>query len=188
MKFSCFTLAVAVLFVVGCSTPAATGEVVDPRYDPNNPAVQSNPQPVSAEDARPAEAAPTTYGSVAYGTAPKGVAAPTAYGSSAMTAAAVAAPLVGAWTNQSDPEENIVFTDHSYTSYYEGDMIVEEEMVYHAVCPGGCSGGTSVGIPCFTITSEFGTDCYGILRVTETELELSIIGQSTETVTYTRLP
>lgn len=185
MKSSLFYLLTLVVLIVGCNGKKG-GTVVDPRYDPNNPAVQSAPTPASSSTA-PADpnAAPSTYGS----TTNKGVdaaAIPSTYGSASMTADMVAAPLVGAWTNKSDPDENIVFTNHSYTSYYEGQMIVEEEMVYHARCPENCSGGASSGIPCFTISSEFGTDCYGILRVTPTELELSIIGQSTETVTYVR--
>ncbi|MEL6140173.1 MAG: hypothetical protein AAFU67_00975, partial [Bacteroidota bacterium] len=154
-----------------------------PRYDANSPAVSSSPVPTTSSNLP--SSAPTTYSTLP-GTAPRsvdGAAAPTTYAS----AAAVAAPLVGAWINTSDPDETVQFTDHSYASFYEGQMITEEEMTYHPQCPGDCSGGQTLGVPCFIISSEYGTDCYGIIRVTETELELSIIGQSTETVKYTRL-
>lgn len=186
MKISSFSLLILVFVIAGCSPKNGGNTVVDPRYDPNNPAVQSAPQPTSTASAPAApNAAPATYGNVTYKGA-ESAAVPSTYGSASMTPDMVAAPLVGSWTNKSDPEENIVFTNHSYASYYSGEMIIEEEMTYHARCPGDCSGGVSAGVPCFTISSEFGTDCYGIIRVTDVELELSIIGQSTETVTYVR--
>jgi hypothetical protein len=177
-----FFLLFTLCLIVGCDTPTANS-VSSPKLDPNDPAVSSAPLPMTSSNL---PTAPTPYNSPAMNAKGAEAAAPTTYGSTAMNAQMVAAPLVGSWTNMSDPEENIVFTDHSYVSYYEGQMIVEEEMIYHAVCPTSCSGGTSVGVPCFTITSDFGTDCYGIIRVNQTQLELSIIGQSTETVTYVR--
>lgn len=128
-------------------------------------------------------AAPSTYGLVS---SPKGIdaaAAPTTYA----TAAAVAAPIVGNWLNVEDPDETVVFTDHSYETYYEGQKVVEEEMVYHPVCPSDCSGGQSVGVPCFTISSQYGKDCFGILRVTEDELELTMLGVSTASILYKRI-
>lgn len=186
MKIVISFFAFGILLLAACGTPQNSGTVVDPRYDPDNPAVQSAPVPAtqapSPTDPTP-RSAPATYGTVA---TPKGVATPSTYGSASMSADMVAAPLVGAWTNQSDPDENIVFTDHSYTSYYDGEMIVEEEMTYHARCPASCSGGQVRQVPCFIITSEFGTDCYGIIRVGPAELELSVLGQGTETVTYVR--
>lgn len=177
-----FFLLFTLFLLVGCDTPTVSSSSSS-KLDPNDPAVNSAPLPVTSSNL---PTAPTTYNSPAMSAKGAEAAAPTTYGSTAMTAQMVAAPLVGSWTNMSDPEENIVFTDHSYASYYEGQMIVEEQMTYHAVCPPSCSGGTSVGVPCFIITSDFGTDCYGIIRVTDTQLELSIIGQSIETVTYVR--
>lgn len=151
------------------------------------PAAASNPanSPIPTTGLPPApvvnSAAPATYGAVS---TPKGMeAAPTTYAN----AAAVAAPIVGNWINAEDPDETVVFTDHSYETYYEGQKVVEEEMEYHPICPSDCSGGQSVGVPCFTITSQYGKDCFGILRVTENELELTMLGVSTASILYKRI-
>lgn len=153
-------------------------------YDPSSPAVSSSPTPTTSANLPSAAnqaPAPATYGSP--GMTPRSVeAAPTTYSS----VAAVYAPVIGSWVNSTDPDEIVLFTDHSYTTYYENQLIIEEEMTYHIQCPTDCSGGVSSGIPCFTITSEFGKDCFGIVSITETELELIMLGVSTETVKYIR--
>ncbi len=148
-------------------------------YAPTPPSATTQPNsPLPSTGLPPA---PTTYGAVS---TPKGMeAAPTTYAN----AAAVAAPIVGSWINAEDPDETVVFTDHSYETYYEGQKVVEEEMLYHPVCPNDCSGGQSVGVPCFTITSQYGKDCFGILRVTENELELTMLGVSTASILYKRI-
>lgn len=182
MRISHFFFLLSLCLWLGCSSkttePASTTA-----YKAPAPAVSTSPQPTTAESLPPdpnAPAAPATYGPP--GMTPR-AAAPTTYAS----AAAVAAPIVGSWVNASDPDEMVIFTDHSYASYYEGQPVVQEEMTYHVLCPGDCSGGVSAGVPCFTITSPYGTDCFGIIRVTENELELSLLGVSTETVTYSRI-
>lgn len=153
-------------------------------YDANSPAVSSSPTPTTSSTLPPTPGsmnAPQTYGSP--GMTPRSVeAAPTTYGS----VAAVAAPVIGSWVNTTDPDETVVFTDHSYLTYYNSELIVEEEMTYHIQCPTDCSGGVASGIPCFTIASQYEKDCFGIVRVTENELELIMLGMSTETVKYVR--
>lgn len=63
-------------------------------------------------------------------------------------------------------------------------MLFQEPMTYYAACPGDCNDGVPMEISCFTISGPAGTDCYGIVRMTSTVLELSMLGISTETVTY----
>jgi hypothetical protein len=59
-------------------------------------------------------------------------------------------------------------------------------MSFHARCPGACSGGIPTNEPCFTITGPAQTDCYGIVTLTEDQLELQLLGISNETVVYRR--
>lgn len=162
----------------------ASKESTAPAYNASKEISSSSPLPTTTlppSAAVPSASAPATYGAVQ---TPKGMeAAPTTYAN----AAAVAAPIVGSWINSEDPDETVVFTDHSYETYYEGKKVVEEEMVYHPLCPSDCSGGQSVGVPCFTITSQYGKDCFGILRVTENELELTMLGVSTASILYRRI-
>ena len=94
--------------------------------------------------------------------------------------------LTGTWVNSSDPDESVAFTPTHYKTYYEGDLLVEEDMTFHQQCPGACSGGTSTDAPCFTVSGPAQTDCYGIVRLTDDILELQVLGVSTETVVYRR--
>ena len=135
--------------------------------------------------AAPAEAAPTPYGMVIEAEEAeqqaKGITA-----RSAAPALAAQKLLTGSWVNTTDSEEIVEFTPTHYKTYYDGEMLVEEDMTFHGNCPEACSGGTGTGAPCFTISGPAQTDCYGIVRLTEDVLELQVLGVSTETVVYRR--
>jgi len=122
--------------------------------------------------------APQTYGAPA--------AAPSAYAAPAPNTAeaALAQVLNGAWVNSADPNEIVAFTPDHYQTYYKGELLVEEDMTYHAACPGDCNGGEQMEIACFTISGPAGTDCYGIIRLTPEVMELSMMGVSTEPIVY----
>lgn len=129
--------------------------------------------------------APTPYGMTideGEGMTAKGAATPTA------TAPATAAKrlLTGNWVNTEDDREHVAFTPTHYRTYYDGELLVEEDMVFHADCPAACSGGTPVDEPCFTISGPAQTDCYGIVNLTNDKLELQMLGVSNETVVYRR--
>ena len=94
--------------------------------------------------------------------------------------------LTGTWINSTDPEEAVAFTPTHYKTYYDGELLVEEDMSFHQKCPGACSGGTPTEAPCFTVSGPAQTDCYGIVRLTDDILELQVLGVSTETVVYRR--
>ncbi len=133
---------------------------------------------------------------------PPGAAAPTPYGMtikkgesyagakgvdpSNNTAPALAAQkmLTGRWENADDTQEVVEFTPTHYKTFYNGELLVEENMSFHGVCPEACSGGTSTGKPCFTISGPAQTDCYGIVRLNDNVLELQLLGVSNETVIY----
>ena len=102
------------------------------------------------------------------------------------TAPALAAQklLTGRWQNADDVKEMVEFTPTHYKTYYDGEMLVEENMTFHGICPEACSGGTSTGKPCFTISGPAQTDCYGIVHLTGDVLELQLLGVSNETVIY----
>ncbi len=134
----------------------------------------------------PGTPAPTPYGMVIQdGTAYDGT---KGVDPSNNTAPALAAQrmLTGRWENADDSQEVVAFTPTHYATYYDGEMLVEENMSFHGVCPDACSGGTSTGQPCFTISGPAQTDCYGIVQLTEDVLQLRLLGVSTETVIYRR--
>ena len=132
------------------------------------------------------EAAPTPYGMVIE--PETGTAAAKGIDPSNNSAPALAAQklLTGRWVNTDDGEEVVEFTPTHYKTYYQGELLVEEDMTFHGECPPACSGGTATGAACFTISGPAQTDCYGIVRLTNDLLELQLLGISTETVVYRR--
>ncbi|THH41537.1 hypothetical protein [Neolewinella litorea] len=139
--------------------------------------------PQSADQA----AAPTPYGMVIEpdATSPAG-AKGTASATESAPALAAQRLLTGRWVNSADDQETVQFTPTHYKTFYEDKLLVEEDMTFYGQCPAACSGGTSTGEPCFTISGPAQTDCYGIVRLTDDLLELQLLGISTETVVYRR--
>jgi hypothetical protein len=155
--------------------PQAYGSVP---LDPQQTGKGDAPSTYNAPAASPN--APQTYGAPA--------AAPATYAAPAPNTAeaALAQVLNGAWINSADPNEIVSFTPDHYQTYYKGELLVEEDMTYHAACPGDCNGGEQMEIACFTISGPGGTDCYGIIRLTPEVLELSMLGVSTEPIVYNK--
>ena len=129
----------------------------------------------------------------AYGTPPTSV--PVQYGQQqargpatySAAAAQIAPFLAGNWSNSADPRETVQFTPTHYYTYYDGELLVEEDMTFHPQCPAGCNGGAAAEFACFSIEGPAGTDCYGIIRLTSEVLELSLLGVSTETIVYNKV-
>ncbi|MTB53095.1 hypothetical protein [Lewinella sp. W8] len=192
-------LALFSISVIACSGTKQAAPVANtppaglssPEYDPAN-----SPTPMSANTPlpAPAPAEPSAYSyPSASQVATKGVeesAAPATYGSSVALGAdaavytAVALDLEGLWVNTTDDREEVEFALDHYTTFFEGEQIIREPMTFHLQCPGECSGGVPSEFSCFTVKGPAGQDCYGIIRLTDDILELSMLGVSTETVVY----
>ena len=185
------------------------GDLKGPAYDPSAaPAVMTENTPLPTAGGRtPSAANPPAEGPQTYSTTPPTYAnpAPVPYGqqppaadqaakggnqaTTALTAdeAAIAPVLDGDWYNVADDREVVRFSPTHYYTFFEGELLVEEEMHYYADCPASCTGGETLGIGCFTIAGPASTDCYGVVRLTNDVLELSMLGVSTETVTYRKI-
>ena len=177
----CLTLLLLSLFLAACMSDMAVEE--DPT-DTMYTATASTPPPAPVDTTaldQPAEAeAPTPYGMVIE---PEQSTMQAKGGTAGLVTQQL---LTGTWTNTTDPDESVAFTPTHYKTYYEGELLVEEDMVFHQRCPGACSGGTTTDAPCFTVSGPAQTDCYGIVRLTDDILELQVLGVSTETVVYRR--
>ena len=95
--------------------------------------------------------------------------------------------IAGRWMNADDADEQVQLTPTHYMTYYEGELLVEENMTWYDRCPDACSGGTSTGKPCFTVSGPAQTDCYGIVNLTPSRLELQLLGVSNETIVYRKV-
>lgn len=169
--------------------PAAYGQAPTAPTTSGQPEVYGQASNAPSTYSAPATAAPLSSPNVPQ-TDAKGGAAPTAYGNTTAMAppsgeaAVLAATLNGLWVNSVDSKEVVEFTTDHYSTFYEGQLLIQEPMEYHARCPGDCAGGQEMEIACFTVSGPAGTDCYGIIRMTPEVLELSMIGVSTETIIY----
>ena len=99
---------------------------------------------------------------------------------------AFARALTGLWVNTTDPLEVVEFTPTHYVTFYDGEALVEEPMRVHQRCPNTCTDGQTSDRGCFTVAGPAGIDCFGIVRLSATELELQLLGVSEQTVTYRR--
>lgn len=171
------------------STPPAG--LSSPEYDPSNsptPMTASTPLPAPESSAPTAYSYPSTSQLEAKGLQEN--AAPSTYGSNVALGAdaalynAVALDLNGLWVNTVDDREEVEFALDHYTTFFEGEQIIREPMTFHPQCPGDCNGGVPAEFACFTVSGPAGKDCYGIIRLTDEILELSMLGVSTETVVY----
>lgn len=171
------------------TTPATYGQAPETTANSEQPAAYGQTSAAPSTYSAPAPAAPLSSPNVPQ-TDAKGGAAPMAYGNTAVMApptgeaAVLAATLNGLWVNSVDPKEVVEFTTDHYSTFYEGQLLIQEPMEYHARCPGDCADGQEMEIACFTISGPAGTDCYGIIRMTPEVLELSMLGVSTETIIY----
>jgi hypothetical protein len=157
------------------SYPAVTGQGAKTEAFPIRPEVDTTPPP-------PGSPAPTPYGMTIREPAPD----LQAKGATEDSAPALAAQrlLTGRWINTEEPLEQVAFTPTHYQTYFDGEMLVEEDMQFYGTCPDACSGGTSTGAPCFTISGPAQTDCYHIVRLSPDVLELQLLGVSSETIVY----
>ena len=170
--------------------PAVYGSAPDGTHsgtsDPataSSPTTYSTPAPVTQQGGA-AAGANGQYQS--RGGTPGVYASPAPYDPTAEVNNQLAATLTGLWVNQDDEDEVVEFTPTHYTTFYRGQKLLDEEMVFHGTCPTDCSGGENLGISCFTIAGPAGTDCFGIVRLTHEVLEMSLLGVSTETILYNR--
>lgn len=183
--------------LASCATEYAPEESMnDPAYAMGSVAVAAQPDTLPLPDAGYNDSiftsgstgsAPTPYGlTIQQGEAYTGSKGATSPGASTSPASAPQRLLTGRWVNADDPEEMVALTPTHYVTYYGGEELVEEDMTFYNVCPSACSGGTSTGKPCFTISGPAQTDCYGIVDLSDDILELQLLGVSNETIVYRR--
>lgn len=99
------------------------------------------------------------------------------------------APMMGQWVSTYDELEVLHFLPGKYTTYYDGQKVVEENMSYHAECPKECAPDLEgeMDFPCFMLEGEYGKTCFALVEVSENELQLSMLGGRGNTLVYKRL-
>ncbi|MEM1216770.1 MAG: hypothetical protein AAGJ82_13835, partial [Bacteroidota bacterium] len=123
-----------------------------------SPPVQTVAEPIPA---LPADSIPVSYTA-------KGVAA----------APLEFVPMMGEWVSTYDEGEELRFEPGKYISFYEGQKVVEEHMVYYRNCPNACGDGQVTDKACFVLASDYSQSCFAIVKHTPEELQLSMLGST----------
>lgn len=132
--------------------------------------------PTIYTEAKPIEALPADSIPVSYSV--KGIAA----------APLEFVPMMGEWVSAFDQEEEVHFQPGKYVSFYQGEKVVEEHMVYYRNCPNTCTNGTPTESACFVLASDYGQMCFSIVKHTAEELEIAMLGNTdpASVLSYTR--
>jgi len=170
MKQLLLTLTLAILIIFSCDTTKNNTDqaVVASRASYASPTVQTIKEPIIIK-ALPADSIPVSYSIKGASMAP-----------------ADFSPMMGRWISTFDNKEIVQFTPGRYASFYAGEKVVEETMIYYHVCPDNCEGAAELGKPCFVLSSEFGQTCFAIINHTDNELELTMLGSGGVSLAYVR--
>lgn len=96
-------------------------------------------------------------------------------------------PMMGEWVADADEAEVVRFLPGKYVSYYGGEKVVEEHMVYYRQCPDTCADGAEAYTqPCVVVSSPYGHTCFSIVTHTENNLQLRLLGSNGTVLSYHR--
>lgn len=95
--------------------------------------------------------------------------------------------MTGVWVSDADPKETILFTSDSYTSYYENEKVIEEQIEYHENCTTLCKEAVAGSMACFIVRGEAGFTCYTVLHVDANRLEMRPTGAIDIVLKYKRV-
>ncbi|MEZ4985853.1 MAG: hypothetical protein R2795_12605 [Saprospiraceae bacterium] len=166
MKFRWITYLWIAVNLWACDTPRKN-QVETVAQDYVSPRVLAEP---TALPPLPADSIPVAY-------SVKGVAvAPSSF-----------QPMMGSWVSDFDESEWVRFLPGKYISYYDGQQVVEEKMVYYQVCPSICALSVEDNEkPCFVLSSPYGQTCFAILHHTPDQLQLKLLGEEETILSYHR--
>jgi hypothetical protein len=95
--------------------------------------------------------------------------------------------MTGVWVSEEDPLETILFTSDSYTSYYENEQIIKEQIEYEPDCQPLCIAAVAGAAACFVVRGEAGSTCYTVLYVDQNRLEMRPTGVTDVVLRYKRV-
>lgn len=140
------------------------------------------PPPASAAAPAPVAIAAKVYA------APPADSIPVEYTTKGVVAAPLEfQPMMGEWVADADEAEVVRFLPGKYVSYYAGEKVVEEHMVYYRQCPDYCADGAEAyPQPCVVVSSPYGHTCLSIVSHTADNLQLRLLGSNGSVLSYHR--
>ncbi len=142
-------------------------------------------QPSTASAAALVATASTVYAAPA---SPPADSIPVEYTTKGVTVAPLEfQPMMGEWVADADEAEVVRFLPGKYVSYYAGEKVVEEHMVYYRQCPDYCADGAAAyPQPCVVVSSPYGHTCLSIVAHTANNLQLRLLGSNGSVLSYHR--
>ena len=95
--------------------------------------------------------------------------------------------MTGVWVSDEDPKETILFTSDAYTSFYDNEQIVKEQIEYQPDCQALCKEAVAGAMACFVVRGEVGYTCYTVLYVDQNRLEMRPTGVTDVVLHYKRV-
>lgn len=95
--------------------------------------------------------------------------------------------MTGVWVSEEDAKETILFTSDSYTSFYDNEQIIKEQIEYEPDCQPICKEAVAGSAACFVVRGEVGYTCYTVLYVDQNRLEMRPTGVTDVVLRYKRV-
>ena len=95
--------------------------------------------------------------------------------------------LQGKWQSVEDAKSVFVISGKDFTQYYDGKAMETREFQYSKDCSGNaCAGGTSAN-GCFTSAGKMDIECYTIVSISDSSMEITLVGSTGNTLKYTKV-
>lgn len=95
--------------------------------------------------------------------------------------------LQGKWQSADDPKSSMEIAGKTIINTYDGKQIDSRTFEYVADCSGNACAGGSGKSGCFTSAGQFDIECYSIVSLSATEMEVSMVGATGKTLKYSKM-
>jgi hypothetical protein len=95
--------------------------------------------------------------------------------------------IKGKWQAVEDANSVVEISDATFTLFYEGAKMETRQFTYVSDCKSDACPNAGSEYGCFTSAGEFDVECYTIVSVSETDLEVSLAGGTGQSLTYKKV-
>ena len=99
----------------------------------------------------------------------------------------VAALLQGKWQSVEDPKDVMYISDKDIVNIYDGKRLDPRAFAYIADCSGNACQGGAGKAGCFTSAGKMDIDCYSIVSISATDMQVSMAGSTGKTLNYKKV-
>ncbi len=96
--------------------------------------------------------------------------------------------MQGTWRSDDDPKNELRIQGDKFISIYDGKEVANDRLIWHIDCPHDCTQGMEdvTEILCFKLENEQGASCFGLLNVSDKQMEYTSMPGTGKTLNYTK--